>query len=76
MTLYPLNLFLLYVEALSTMIVKGEVDGLLKGIKVIRRSPSITHLMFVDDCFIFSSSETNETRVISSMLLKYQRTSR
>jgi hypothetical protein len=51
-----LYLFLLCAEAFSTMLKKGEQDGLLAGVKVCNSAPSISHLLFADDSNFDSSN--------------------
>ncbi|XP_021770711.1 uncharacterized protein LOC110734869 [Chenopodium quinoa] len=46
-------LFVLCMEVFSAMIRKAESDRLFRGIKVCRRSPSVSHLFFADDALIF-----------------------
>ena len=47
--------FLLFVvEGLSTLIYKAVGQGDLHGVRVCRGAPVVSHLLFRDDCFLFS----------------------
>lgn len=46
-------LFVLYIEILSRMLNRGEQFGHFKGVKISRTSPSISHLLYLDDLVIF-----------------------
>lgn len=46
-------LFILCMDIYSRMLTLGEDLNLFKGIKVARRSPSISHLFFADDALLF-----------------------
>ena len=54
----PLSAFLftIGIEALSTLLSKAKDCGLTEGFEVGRGAKVITHLQFVDDTIIFSSS--------------------
>lgn len=49
-------LFILYTEALSRMIHSWEIAGNLKGVKISRTAPPISHLMYADDLIFFCDS--------------------
>ncbi|KAA3468114.1 reverse transcriptase [Gossypium australe] len=51
-------LFLICGEGLSSLMRKATEEGHLKGVKVSRRGPQISHLLFADDCILFG--EANE----------------
>lgn len=42
-------LFLLCIESFTALIRKYESRGLIQGIKVAQREPSISHILFADD---------------------------
>lgn len=46
-------LFILYTEGLSTLLFDVELMGDIHGIKGVRGAPWISHLLFVDDSFLF-----------------------
>lgn len=69
--LFP-YLFLICMEALTMAISKAEVSSFLKGIKIKKRSPSISHLLFADDCFIFSHASVVYASSIKNILEDFQ----
>jgi hypothetical protein len=46
-------IFLLIADGLSVLLKNTEQMGWLEGIKVCRKAPSITHLLFADDNLLF-----------------------
>jgi hypothetical protein len=56
---------------LSKLLHKQESLGSLKGIKIARNCPVITHLLFADDLFIFAKATSSEARAIKSCLDSY-----
>jgi hypothetical protein len=53
------------------MLKKLEARGDIHGIKVCRRAPILTHLLFVDDCFLFCMENEKEAQTLSETLKKY-----
>lgn len=64
-------LFILASEVLSLMISSHAANGSLKGIKVARSSPMLTHCMFADDTIIFLRAEESNCRVFVNLLNQY-----
>ena len=54
------------------MLRQAESSGLINGSKVCRGAPSISHLFFADDSFLFFKSTEEETRVIHRILELYE----
>lgn len=50
-------LFLICMEGLSFGLKKLERKDNIEGIKIRRRSLTITHLLFADDCYIFTKTK-------------------
>ena len=46
-------LFLLVVDGLSSLLRHYESLGQIEGLKICRRAPSITHLLFEDESLLF-----------------------
>lgn len=65
------SLFIICAEYLSRLLLKEERDNQIHGLKVSRRSPAISHLLFADDCFILCRAALNEVRQIRVVLDKY-----
>ncbi|GLT68149.1 hypothetical protein SLA2020_404070 [Shorea laevis] len=66
-------LFILGSDILSRLIFKEEQKGLLHGIKISSRCPSISHLLFADDVMIFSRANSREATSIMSCLSTYSK---
>ncbi|XP_026384273.1 uncharacterized protein LOC113279836 [Papaver somniferum] len=64
-------LYIICAEALSSYIDSLQRNGTLKGIKICKISPQMTHLLFADDCLLFSSATTENLTVIKGYLQKY-----
>ena len=64
-------LFIICAEALSSLIQAKEKEGQIHGCKVARGAPTIAHLFFVDDCFIYFRANEYETRVVKQILGEY-----
>lgn len=67
--------FLICVEGLSEALSHVANDGRIHGCKVSQSAPSVTHILFVDDSFLFFKAITEVTFVIQSMLNSYERCS-
>ncbi|CAJ2636477.1 unnamed protein product [Trifolium pratense] len=65
-------LFIICAEGLSALIRQTENIGDLHGIKVCRRAPIISHLLFADDCFLFFKATVNEAIVLKNILSVYE----
>lgn len=52
-----------------------EETKTIHGIKIRRRSPSISHLLFADNCYIFTRAEENDATTITNILQLYQKAS-
>ena len=55
-------LFILCIEILSRMLTKGDSEGRFHGVRLVRTSLTITHLMFGDDIMIFLQANMVEGR--------------
>lgn len=68
----PPYLFLIYVECLSRGIKKAADKGKISGCCVSQQAPSVTHLLFADDSFIFCKASLPEVQEIRSILQRYE----
>lgn len=57
-------LFLLCVEGLSALIAKKDQDEALSGIRLCGDAPTIHHLQFANDSFLFGKANVDECVVI------------
>ncbi|XP_043717635.1 uncharacterized protein LOC122665544 [Telopea speciosissima] len=64
-------IFILCSQALSAVIKKAEVEGNIKGVRVRHRSEPITHLLFADDCLLFSRINLQEVNSLKDCLDLY-----
>lgn len=65
-------LFLICSEGLSTLIRIGTREGLIKGVRASRRGPTISHLLFADDCILFVEATENSARNLKAILQEYE----
>ncbi|KAH9649980.1 reverse transcriptase domain-containing protein [Citrus sinensis] len=68
-------LFIICAEGLNLLIYHYEQAGLLHSVIVVRGAPSITHLFFADDCFIFFKAADKEACLVKNILAMYGSTS-
>ncbi|VVA31667.1 PREDICTED: reverse mRNAase [Prunus dulcis] len=66
-----LYLFLLVSEALSLNLSKLTRDGNIQGIKLARRSPTLSHLFFADDSLFFLKADVLNCQRFMQVLDKY-----
>ena len=68
-------LFIVCAEGLSAMIRDSEARGALHGCLVCRNAPSISHLFFADDSYLFFKSSLAEAEVVRDILLRFKQVS-
>uniref|UniRef100_A0A803PSN7 Reverse transcriptase domain-containing protein n=1 Tax=Cannabis sativa TaxID=3483 RepID=A0A803PSN7_CANSA len=66
-------LFLLCAKGLSSLLRQQERSRALIGFKVARIAPTISHLLFADDSFLFSQASINSCNTIKEVLDLYER---
>lgn len=64
-------LFLFCVEGLSNALDTAAADGQINGCQVSQNAPVVTHLLFVDDNFLFFKDNRDEVLRVKSMLSCY-----
>ncbi|WJZ86110.1 hypothetical protein VitviT2T_005601 [Vitis vinifera] len=65
-------LFILATEGLSTLLKQGERCGVLHGCSVARGAPTVSHLFFANDSYLFFKATESESRSLKQILLQYQ----
>ena len=69
-------LFLLCAEGFSDSINIAATNGVINGCKISATTPVITHLLFVDDSFLFFRADTIEANAVKDLLNAYEQQSR
>ncbi|XP_074377885.1 uncharacterized protein LOC141719405 [Apium graveolens] len=69
------SLYILCVEGLSVMLRRYEEVGLIHGCVIARGAPSISHLLFANDCYIFFKATEAEATNVKNLLGIYERVS-
>lgn len=65
-------LYILCTEGLSSLIKNGVRGGNIHGIKICRRAPIVTHLLFADDSFLFMKANDREVNFVKELLHCYE----
>lgn len=72
--LFP-YLFIFCIEGLSKLMSQKERCGDIHGCQVSRSAPSLTHLFFADECFLFCRVTKKEAKVVQTTLKVYEKAS-
>ncbi|XP_074344601.1 uncharacterized protein LOC141683748 [Apium graveolens] len=65
-------LYILCAEGLTSIINRNESVGLIHGATKARGAPSITYLLFADDCYLFFRATDIEACTMKRILHKYE----
>ncbi|XP_074328042.1 uncharacterized protein LOC141665954 [Apium graveolens] len=68
-------LYIMCAEGLSAIIRRNEEAGLIHGCRIARGAPSISHLLFADDCYMFFKAAKGESSTLKGILQRYARIS-
>jgi len=68
-------LFILCAEGLSALIRNAENRGDLQGVRICRIAPRVSHLLFVDDCFLFFQAKEHQANIMKQILNQYEEAS-
>ena len=64
-------LFLIVAEGFSCLIQRAEELGELKGIRVCRGAPMVSHLLFADDSLILMNADKKNADCLRNLLDRY-----
>jgi hypothetical protein len=65
-------LFLLCAECLSNLLCNAEKKGYITGVPTSTKGPSISHLLFADDCILFCKANMVEWRRLLKIISVYE----
>lgn len=65
-------IYIMCAEGLSAMIRRNENAGLIHGCTIARGAPTISHLLFADDCYFFFRAVETEANVMKRILNRYE----
>jgi hypothetical protein len=65
-------LFILVTEGMSALVKHEVAQGDLHGVQICRGPPTVSHLLFTDDCFLFCRSDLDETNQLMQILKIYE----
>lgn len=68
-------LFLICMEGFSSKLRKIEFNNKIEGIRIRRTSPMITHLLFADNCYIFTKIRNRDEENIKNFQTEFSKTS-
>lgn len=66
-------LFLFVADGLSKVLQSETTIGVIQGLRVCRRAPEITHLLFADDSLLFFRANGVQAATVKSVLSRYCR---
>jgi hypothetical protein len=66
-------LFLFIAEGFSTLLNHHIATGAIEELKICRRGPGISHLLFADDCLLFFKGNSEQASKIKDILLSYEK---
>lgn len=68
-------IFVICTQGLSAMLKAYHMQGLIKGVRMATRGPTITHLFFADDSLVFFRADTSSGKRVKECLDIYERAS-
>ncbi|KAL9665283.1 hypothetical protein QQ045_020698 [Rhodiola kirilowii] len=68
----PLSIYIMCAEWLSDKIHQYTLNGLIDGIKITRRAPTISHLLFADDSLLYFKITQNSVQLMRQLLNEYE----
>lgn len=68
-------LFIICAEGLSALLKRYEMQSLIHGVKICRKAPTISHMLFADDSYLLCKADTQEAVKVLELLEIYERAS-
>ncbi|KAL8088671.1 hypothetical protein AgCh_038446 [Apium graveolens] len=68
-------LFIIFAQGLSSLIQRYKQKSWIQGVKVCRQAPSITHMLFADDSYLFCKANGTEVEYILRLLKVFEKAS-
>lgn len=68
-------LFLICIKGFSALIKNYESRGMIRGIKVARGAPTVSHIFFTDDSYIYRRANMEESVQIMNLLATFEKAS-
>lgn len=65
-------LFILCAEGLSSLIRDAEERNAISGVSICKGAPSVSHLLFADDCFLFFQADETQAKIMKNILVTYE----
>lgn len=65
--------YILCAEGLSAIFGRFEETGLLHGCRIARGAPSVSYLLFADDCYFFFKATKGEADMMKDILNRYEK---
>ncbi|KAA3452465.1 reverse transcriptase [Gossypium australe] len=66
-------LFLFCGEGLSSLMRLEKAENIIKGVKASRNGPTISYLLFTDDCILFVEATERDAISLKQILMEYER---
>ena len=61
-----------YCPLQCSLIINAEMSDTISGTSICRGAPSVSHLLFADDCFLFFKAEESQAHVMKNILNVYE----
>ena len=68
-------LFIICAEGLSSLIRRYELKQWVHGIRICRKAPAVTHMLFANDSYLFCKADITEASKILEVLHMYEKAS-
>lgn len=68
-------LFIICDVGLTALIREYETRKWLQGVKICKRAPTVSHMLFADDVYLYCKADTGEARSVIELLTKYENAS-